>query len=110
MSEVSKTEIGRRFFKLQQEKQVEKAVEKIRQAQGSEWSLYTHHDIEALKTVLAETWVYIDRDSWESISFTQLTGTELRELIRSGKEIREAVISGKDATEKTMPILMKKVS
>jgi len=110
MPEVSKTEIGRRFFKLQQEKQVEKAVEKIRQAQGSEWSLYTHHDIEALKTALAETWVYIDRDSWESISFTQLTGTDLRELIHYGKEIRDAVITGKDAAEKTVPVLMKKVS
>jgi hypothetical protein len=110
MSEVSKTEIGRRFFKLQQEKQVEKAVEKIRQAQGSEWSLYTHHDIEALKTVLAETWVYIDRDSWESISFTQLTGTELRELIRSGREVQDSLITGKAAAEKSLPILQGKAS
>ena len=105
MPEVTKTEIGRRFFKLQQEKQVEKAIEKIRQAQGSEWSLYTHQDIEALKTVLAEVWVYIDRDSWETISFTQISGIELRELIRFGKDIRDSVISGKDASEKSMLIL-----
>jgi len=110
MPEVSKTEIGRRFFKLQQEKQVEKAVEKIRQAQGSEWSLYTHQDIESLKRVLAEVWIYIDRDSWEAISFTQLSGIELRELIRFGKDIRDSIISGKDAAEKSMPILMNKLS
>jgi hypothetical protein len=54
MSEISKTEIGRRFFKLQKEKQVEKAIEKIRQAQGSEWSLYTRGDSEALMQVLGE--------------------------------------------------------
>jgi hypothetical protein len=108
MPEVTKTEIGRRFFKLQQEKQVEKAVEKIRQAQGSEWSLYTHQDIESLKTVLAEVWVYMDRDSWETISFTQLSGIELRELIRLGKDIRDTILSGKDAAEKSMPVLLEK--
>lgn len=108
MPEVTKTEIGRRFFKLQQEKQVEKAVEKIRQAQGSDWSLYTHQDIEALKTVLAEVWIYIDRDSWEQIAFTRLSGIELRELIRFGRDIHDSVISGRTAAEKSMTVLMKK--
>jgi len=107
MPEVTKTEIGRRFFKLQQEKQVEKAVEKIRQAQGSEWSLYTHQDIESLKTVLAEVWVYMDRDSWEQIAFTRLSGIELRELIRFGRDIHDSVLNGRTAAEKSMPVLMK---
>ena len=107
MPEVTKTEIGRRFFKLQQEKQVEIAVAKIRQAQGSEWSLYTHQDIESLKTVLAEVWVYMDRDSWEQIAFTRLSGIELRELIRFGRDIHDSVISGRTAAEKSMPVLMK---
>jgi hypothetical protein len=107
MPEVTKTEIGRRFFKLQQEKQVEKAVEKIRQAQGSEWSFYTHQDVESLKTVLAEVWVYIDRDSWEQIAFTRLSGIELRELMRFGRDVNDSVISGRTAAEQSMPVLLK---
>ncbi len=107
MPEVSKTEIGRRYFKMQKEKQVEKAIEKIRLAQGSEWSLFAHQDIESLKTILAEVWVYIDRDSWETIPFAQISGIELRELIQLGKDITDNSIIGRAAAEKSMSVLMK---
>jgi hypothetical protein len=107
MPEVSKTEIGRRFFKLQKEKSVEKAIEKIRQTLGPEWALFTHGDIEALKYVLGELWVYTDRDAWEKISFTRLTGLELREIIRIGKDGLDNVISGQVAVELSSAILLK---
>ena len=110
MSEVSKTEIGRRFFKLQKEKQVEKAIEKIRQAQGSEWVLYSQGDIEALMQVLGEVWIFVERDSWDQIAFTRLSGMELRELIRYGRDVQDSVISGKSAAEKSIPILVRKDS
>jgi len=108
MPEVSKTEIGRRFFKMQKEKQVENALGKIRQAQGPEWSLYASGDIEALKQVLGEVWVFIEREAWDSIAFTRLSGMDLRDLIRIGRDVRDAATSGKTAAEKSMPILMKK--
>ena len=110
MSEVSKTEIGRRFFKLQKEKQVEKAIEKIRQAQGSEWVLYSQGDIEALMQVLGEVWIFMEGDSWDQIAFTRLSGIELRELIRYGRDVHDSVISGKSAAEKSIPILVRKSS
>ena len=107
MPEVSKTEIGRRFFKLQKEKNVEKAIEKIRQSMGPEWSLYTHGDIEALKYILGEIWVYTDRDTWETISFTRFTGMEFREIIRIGKNALDNVISGQTAVQMSGAILLK---
>jgi hypothetical protein len=110
MSEVSKTEIGRRFFKLQKEKQVEKAIEKIRQAQGSEWVLYSQGDIEALMQVLGEVWIFMERDSWDQIAFTRLSGIELRELIRYGRDVHDSVIRGRSAAEKSRPILVRKDS
>lgn len=110
MSEVSKTEIGRRFFKMQKDKQVEKAIEKIRQAHGSEWTLYSQSDIEALKQVLGEVWIFIERDKWDRISFTALSGIELRKLIGFGREVRDTVINGKVAAEKSIPLLIKPVS
>jgi hypothetical protein len=110
MSEVSKTEIGRRFFKMQKEKEVEKAIEKIRHAQGSEWSFYTQSDIEALKQILGEVWIFLERDSWEKIAFTKLTGIELRELIRFGRDVSESVISGRVGAERSIPLLLKNMS
>jgi hypothetical protein len=108
MSEISKTEIGRRFFKMQKEKEVEKAIEKIRQAQGSEWTLYTQSDIEALKQVLGEVWIFLERDSWERIAFTKLTGIDIRELVRFGRDVNDSVISGRTAAEQSIPVLLKK--
>lgn len=108
MPEVSKTEIGRRFFKMQKEKQVEKAIEKIRQAQGAEWALYSQSDIEALKHVLGDVWTFMDRDTWDQISFTRLSGIELRELIRFGRDSLDTTINGKSSAEKSIPILLKK--
>ncbi|MDD1706830.1 MAG: hypothetical protein LUO81_01340 [Methanoregulaceae archaeon] len=107
MPEVSKTELGRRYFKLQKEKSVEKAIEKIRQTMGPEWSLYTQGDFEALKYILGETWVYTDRDTWDKISFTQLTGLELREIIRIGKDTLDNVINGQTAVQMCLAILLK---
>ena len=107
MPEVSKTEIGRSFFKLQKEKNVEKAIEKIRQSMGPEWSLFTHGDIEALKYILGESWVFIDRDAWEKISFTRLSGIDLRELVRIGKEALDRAITDQSAVQKATVILSK---
>jgi hypothetical protein len=108
MAEVSKTEIGRRFYKLHKEKNVEKAIEKIRQNMGSEWSLYTHGDIEALKYILGECWVFIDRDAWDRISFTRLTGLDLRELISIGRNASDNTLSGQKAVQMSEAILIPK--
>lgn len=105
MPEVSKTEIGRRFFKIQKEKNVERAIEKIRKSLGSDWSLYTQSDYEALKHILGETWVYIDRERWESISFAGIPRSDLRELIRLGRQALDRDIDEHTAVEKGSIIL-----
>jgi len=50
----------------------------------------------------------MDRDTWEQISFTRLSGIELRELIRFGRDSQDNIISGKSSAEQSMPILLKK--
>jgi hypothetical protein len=109
MPEVSKTEIGRRYFKLQKERNVEKAIGKIRRNLGSEWSFYTYDDIEVLKYILGECWVYIHRDEWEKIVFTRLSGNELRELIHIGRQTLGSSIGVQDAVEKGSNILFNSV-
>jgi hypothetical protein len=93
---------------MQKEKEVEKAIEKIRQAQGSEWMLYTQSDIGALKQVLGEVWIFVERDSWEKIAFTKLTGIDIRELIRFGRDVNDSVINGRTAAEQSLTVLLKK--
>jgi hypothetical protein len=106
MPEVSKTEIGRRFFKLQKEKGVEKAIGKIRRSLGPDWALFTLGDIEALKYILGQSWVYIERDMWEKITFTQFTSLELRELIKAGNDALDKRISEETAVQISKKILL----
>jgi hypothetical protein len=106
MPEVSKTEIGRRYFQLQKEKGVEKAIAKIRQSLGSDWSLFTMGDIEALKYILGQSWVYLERDVWENVSFTQLTRLELRDLIQTGKDALDRKFNEEAAVQKSNKILL----
>ncbi|HUU75546.1 MAG TPA: hypothetical protein VMW63_05600 [Methanoregulaceae archaeon] len=106
MPEVSKTEIGRRFFKLQKEKNVEKAIERIRKNMGSDWALYTPDDYEAMKYVLGEAWVYIDREKWDKISFTRISRTDLRELIHIGRQVLDNIINEQSAVEQSSAILL----
>jgi hypothetical protein len=107
MPEVSKTEIGRRYFKLQKMRNVEKVVGKIRRNMGSDWSFYTHEDIEALKYILGECWVYIHRDEWEKIAFTRLSGSELRELIQIGRNSMDKSINEQAAIKEGTSILFR---
>jgi hypothetical protein len=107
MPEVSKTEIGRRFFKIQREKNVEVAIDKIRKTLGPDWKLYTQGDYEALKHIIGEVWVYIDREKWEAISFTKLTSGDLRELIHLGRKALDRSIDAHTAVEKGSEILLR---
>jgi hypothetical protein len=109
MPEVSKTEIGRRFFKLQKEKNVERAIEKIRKNMGPDWKLYTQGDYEAMKHIIGEVWVYIDREKWDAISFTKVSRNDLRELIHLGRQALDRSIDEHTAVENGSQILLKTI-
>ena len=109
MPEVSRTEIGRRIYRLHQEKSVEEAIDKIRQKLSSEWKTITKEDIHSLKFILGETWVYVERDVWEKIAFTKLSFDEVRNLIRLGKEAAGGDINQKSAVEQAILILKKTI-
>jgi hypothetical protein len=105
MPEVSRTEIGRRIYRLHQEKSVEEAVEKIRQKLGNEWKNITKEDIHSLKFILGETWVFVEREVWDKIAFTKLSFDDVRNLIRLGKGSAGGDINHKSAVEQAILIL-----
>jgi hypothetical protein len=88
MPEVTSDERGRRVFQIHKQKAAEAAMEKIRQAMGLDWKVFTSTDVEILKYILEETWVSLDRDSWEKCAFSRLKRSELESIIRIGKLIK----------------------
>lgn len=109
MPEVSRAEIGRRIYRLHQEKSVEEAVEKIRQKLGAEWKTLTKEDIDSLKFILGETWVYVERDVWDKIAFTKLSFEDIKNITRLGRGSIDGDITQKSAVEQTTIILRKTI-
>lgn len=113
MPDVSRTEIGRRIFSLQKEKNVELAIEKIRQHLGSEWAGFSQDDLKVLKYMLGEVWVYLERDLWEKITFSSITRIELLDVISLGRKSRTKEMNERNAVEGVTAILLpvaKKIS
>jgi hypothetical protein len=106
MPDVSRTEIGRRIFSLQKEKNVEQVIEKIRRNLGDEWKVFSQTDIELLKNILGDAWVFVERDVWEKITFSRLSRMDLFDLIVIGRESKEKEIDERTAVEKALKILM----
>ncbi len=88
MPEVTSDERGRRIFQMHKEKAAENAIEKIRRSMGLDWKVFTSSDIEILKYILGETWVSLERDTWEKCAFSRLKRSELESIIRIGKSVK----------------------
>ena len=88
MPEVTSDERGRRVFQIHKEKAAEAAMEKIRKSLGPDWKVFTPTDVEALRYILEETWVSLDRDSWEKCAFSRLKRSQVDSIIRIGKQVK----------------------
>ncbi|MGD0079375.1 MAG: hypothetical protein ABSB80_01855 [Methanoregula sp.] len=88
MSRVADDTLGRRRFQVRKEKAVEHALERIRRAKDSGWRSCSDEDYAALREVLGEIWINVDRERWETYSFAKLTGDEVHSLIAAGRDLR----------------------
>jgi hypothetical protein len=88
MPEVTSDERGRRVFQIHKEKAAENAIEKIRKSLGPDWKIFPSTDVDALRYILEETWVVLDRESWEKCAFSRLKRPELESIIQIGKQVR----------------------
>ncbi|MDI6719755.1 MAG: hypothetical protein QMD46_09110 [Methanomicrobiales archaeon] len=105
MADVSATERGQRYFQVMKEKQAESAIERIKKSADVNWQVYSLEEVRALKQILGETWVYMDRKDWERCSFASLSRGELETLIRIGAELRRNAIDGRSAAMRAASIL-----
>ncbi|MEN6611136.1 MAG: hypothetical protein ABFC24_09845 [Methanoregulaceae archaeon] len=105
MPDVTKTEIGRRMYQLHKDKNVEKAVEKIRGSLGGDWKSFSDEDIETLKIVLAEIWVNTEQVKWDKIPFGRITRDQVRMILSSGKLAPEMPAEHKNSVDKLKVML-----
>ena len=89
MPEVTSDERGRRVFQIHKEKAAEGAVEKIRKSQGLDWLVFSSGEVEILRYMLGETWVSLDRDTWEKCAFARLNRSQVDSIIRIGRLVKE---------------------
>lgn len=105
MPDVSATERGQRYFQVMKEKQAEKAISKIQKNLKTEWQLFSHTEMIALKSLLSESWVYLEQKAWDSYPFHQLSRRDVRELIEIGTSLKKKEISGRTAASRVEDIL-----
>jgi translation initiation factor 2 alpha subunit (eIF-2alpha) len=85
MSDVSKTEIGRRMYQLHKEKNVEKALTMIRESLGADWKMLPEADLHLLERLLGEAWVGFDNTVWEKIPFGRMTRDDVERILDIGR-------------------------
>jgi hypothetical protein len=105
MPEISNDERGRRRFQIQKEQAVEKVMDKLRTALGPEFHAFTAAELENVKYVLGETWVSMERATWERCSFTRLKKSDVDYIAQYGKQARRSQRAERRAVEKVSALL-----
>jgi hypothetical protein len=89
MPEVTSDERGRRVFQIHKEKAAENAIEKIRKSLGLDWKVFSSSEVETLRYILGETWVSLERDTWERCAFSRMKRSQLETIIEIGKLVKK---------------------
>jgi hypothetical protein len=105
MPDVSATERGKRYFQVMKEKQAEKAISKIQKNLKTEWQLFSHTDMKILKSLLGESWVYLEQKAWDSYPFHELSRRDVGEMVEIGNALQKKDISGRTAASRVEDIL-----
>jgi hypothetical protein len=105
MPDVTDDERGRRVFQIHKQMAVETAVEKIRQTIGQDWKLYSVSDLDILKYMLGESWIFMDRQSWGRCTFSSLVRVDIDTIIKMGKEVKRGKRREGDAIREMNEIL-----
>ncbi|HOT03650.1 MAG TPA: hypothetical protein PK069_05675 [Methanolinea sp.] len=105
MADMSRTEIGRRMYSLQKEKNVERVIEKIRKQLGSDWVYISQEDQNVLKYVIGEVWVYRERDFWEMVQYTRLTVKAILDIVSIGRKLMSHESDPRKSVEEASEIL-----
>lgn len=77
-----------RTLELRKAQAVERAVDRIRAALGTEWASLTDEEITQLEWVLGELWAYVTRTDWDALHFGRLRMHNVWRILVFGRELR----------------------
>lgn len=103
--DIDDEDIGMRTFQIRKQRQVERAIEKIRFNMGKDWEKLTAEEEEILEWALGETWAMMGFSDWEHIGFSFMTYPDVQEIILLAREVIEHKTPGTRAIEQIHQIL-----
>ena len=103
--DISSEEIGIRAFHLRKEKAEERAIDKIREGLGDDWSKLSQDEIEKLAWVLGEVWAHVGRAQWDHIPFNSVSRTRVEEIVKLAEEVIDHTKIGSVGLEEVLAVL-----
>ena len=78
--EVDEETVGMRAYHVKKARASERAVDRMRQALGTDWSKQNNDDVEKIRWVLGDLWAFISRADWENIFFSEVNYKVVSEI------------------------------
>lgn len=103
--DVTDEEIGLRSFRIRREKAVERAMERIRQGLGPQWSQLSIKEIDSLHWMLGELWSHIERGEWEAIAFSALRFSQVVKILDIATAVHAHERKTGEATDEVFEIV-----
>lgn len=103
--DVDDEDIGIRTFQIRKERQVERAIEKIRYNMKEDWPKLSAEDEQILEWALGETWAMTGFTEWDHISFSFMNFEDAQQIILLGREVIEHRMPGTKAIEQIHKLL-----
>ncbi|MCL5291570.1 MAG: hypothetical protein M1548_03450 [Actinobacteria bacterium] len=103
--DVNDEDIGIRTFQIRKQRQVERAIEKIRFNMGKEWQKLSAEEEEILEWALGEAWAMMGFSDWEHIGFSFMEYADAQQIILLAREVVEHRMPGTKAIEQIHQML-----
>lgn len=103
--DIDDEDIGIRTFQIRKQRQVERAIEKIRFNLGDNWKRLSPEEKEVLEWALGETWAMMGHQDWEHTGFSLMNFGDVQQIILLAREVIEHKTPGTRAIEQIHDIL-----
>lgn len=80
-------DLGIRFYEVNRQRAVDRAVERMRYALGADWHYLTAEDHASLRWITGELWATTERREWEAFCFSKLDYPGVRRLVGIGDRL-----------------------
>lgn len=85
--DITDEEIGMRSYRIRKGRAVERALERVRQALGTQWAQLSLNDIQALEWMYGEVWAHVSRDEWDRLAFSALRFSHVNKTLEIGQDV-----------------------